>query len=147
MTKTANFANIPCYVLKSGSQPIFPTMEVDDSNTSCICVYGFSDKPIYDKLIKSVDQLVTPYPLVKGYLAKWIDDQDSGEPKRVCPGYVILDATDGAQPVLAAATIAAVLLAHQEEAKQVPVEIEFSFDPDTASYHSKKRDSKRGVAN
>lgn len=142
MTKTARFANTPSYVLKSGNQPIYPTIDFDDPDTSCSCVYGFSDKPIYDKFIKGADQLLTPYPLVKGFLTKMIDDQDSRESKRVCPGYVILDATDGGQPVLAAATIATVLLAHQEKSKQVPIEVELIFDPDTASYHFKIRDSK-----
>ena len=142
MTKTARFANTPYYVLKSGNQPIYPTIDFDDPDTSCSCVYGFSDKPIYDKFIKGADQLLTPYPLVKGYLTKMIDDQNSRESKRVCPGYVILDATDGGQPVLAAATIAAVLLAHQEKSKQVPIEVELVFDQDTASYHVKKREAK-----
>ena len=142
MTKTARFANTPYYVLKSGNQPIYPTIDFDDPDKSCRCVYGFSDKPIYDKFIKSANQLLTPYPLVKGYLTKMIDDQDSRESKRVCPGYVILDATDGVQPVLAAATLAAVLLAHQEKSKQVPIEVELILDPETASYCVKKRDSK-----
>ena len=141
MTIKARFANTPYYVLKSGNQPIYPTIGFDAPDTSCSCVYGFSDKPIYDKFIKGADQLLTPYPLVKGFLTKMIDDQDSLESKRVCLGYVILDATDGAQPVLAAATVAAVLLAHQEKSKQVPIEVELILDPETASYCVKKRDS------
>ena len=129
-------------VLKSGNQPIYPTIDFDDPDTSCSCVYGFSDKPIYDKFIKGADQLLTPYPLVEGFLTKMIDDQDSLESKRVRPGYVILDATDGGQPVIAAATIEAVLLAHQEKSKQVPIEVELAFDQDTASYRFKNCSSK-----
>ena len=55
---------------------------------------------------------------------------------------MILDATNGEQPVLAAATIAAVLLAHQEKSKQVPIEVELVFNQDTASYHVKKLEAK-----
>ena len=142
MTKTARFANTPYYVLKSGNQPIYPTIGFDDPDTSCRCVYGFSDKPIYDKFIKGADQLLTPYPLVKGFLTKMLDDKNSRDSKHVCPGYVILDATNGEQPVLAAATIAAVLLAHQEKSKQVPIEVELVFNQDTASYHVKKLEAK-----
>ena len=141
MTKTARLANTPYYVLKSGNQPIYPTIDFDDPDTSCSCVYGFSDKPIYDKFIKGADQLLTPYPLVEGYLTKMIENQNSCESKCVCPGYIILDATDGGQPVLAAATIATVLLAHQEKLKQIPIEVELTFDLDTASYRLKKCDS------
>ena len=129
------FVNTPYYVLKSGNQPIYPTIGFDDPDTSCRCVYGFSDKRLYDKFIKDADQLLTPYPLVKGYLTKMLDDQDSSDSKRVCPGYVILDAASGGQPVLAAATIAAVLLAHQEKSKKVPIEVELVFDQGTASFH------------
>ena len=55
---------------------------------------------------------------------------------------VLLDAIDPAQPVLSAATMATVLLAYEENAKQVPVDIELIFDPNTASYQFKKRNSK-----
>lgn len=141
MTKKASFANTPYDVLKSGNQPIYPTIGFDDPDTSCSCVYGFSDKTIYDKFIKSADQLLTPYPLVKGYLAKMLDDQNSHESKHVCPGYVILDATDLEQPVIGAATIATVLLAHQEKSKQVPIEFELVFDQKIACYQVKKREA------
>ena len=142
MTNTARFANTPHYVLKSGNQTIYPTIDSDDPDVSCSCVYGFSDKPIYDTFIKGADQLLTPYPLVMGYLNKIIDDQASCASKRACPGYVILDATDGGQPVLAAATISAVLLAHQEKSNQVPIDIELVFDSDTASYRFRELDLK-----
>ncbi len=137
------FANTPRYVLQSGNQAVFPTVNPDDPDNNCNCVYGFSDKPIYDKFVKSALQLLTPYPLVKRYLAKQIGEADSANASGVCPGYVILDAIDPVQPVLEAATMATVLLAHQEKAGQVPVEVELIFDPDTASYHIKKHDSQK----
>jgi hypothetical protein len=134
MPKKTDFANTPCYVLRSGNQPIYPTINFDDPDTNCVCVYSFSDKPNYDKFIKSAGQLLTPYPLVKGYLSNQIAEIDSSDTNGVCLGLVILDATDLAQPVLSAATMAAVLLAQQEKAKQVPIEFELVFDPETTSY-------------
>ena len=124
-------------MLKSGSQPIFPTVSFDEPDTICVCIYGFSDKPIYDDFISCAGQLLTPYPLVKGYLVNQIADADSTDSIGVGPALVILDATNPAQPVLAAATMAAVLRAQQEKAKQVPVEFEFVFDSETASYQIK----------
>lgn len=139
--KTARFANTPCYLLKSGNQPIYPTIQFVDPDPVWACVYGFSDKPIYDKFIKSAERLLTPYPLVKGYLTKLIDDADSGGTKSGCLGYVILDAIDPTQLVLQAATLEAVLTAHLDNATQVPVEVELNFDPVTVSYRLKKCDS------
>lgn len=134
MTKKTDFANTPCYVLKSGNLPIYPTINFVDPDTNCVCVYGFSGKPIYDKFIKRAGQLLTPYPLVKGFLANQIAEVGSTESKGASLSLVILDATDYEQPVLSAATMAAILLAQQEKAKQVPVEFELVFDSETTSY-------------
>lgn len=137
-----SFANTPQYVLKSGNQPIYPTIKFDALDTTCICVYGFSDKPLYDEFINNASRILTPYPLVKLYLANQIAEANSAETNGVCLSLVILDATDPAQHVVSVATMSAVLLALQEKAMQVPVEFELGFDPVTVSYQVKKRDSK-----
>ena len=147
MSKRTGFANTPCYLLRSGNQPIYPTVNFDDPDTNCVCVYGFSDKLIYDKFIKNTKQLLTPYPLVKRYLANQIAEANSAETNGVRLSLVILDATDPAQPVVSVATMAAVLLALQEKAMQIPVELELGFDLVTASYQIKKRDSKGVLPN
>jgi hypothetical protein len=134
MSKRTDFANTPWYVLKSGNQPIHPTIKFNDSDTHCICVYGFSDKPIYDRFIKNTTQELTPYPLLKGFLSSQIDKADSVETEGVCLTLVILDATDPAQPGLFAANMATVLLAQQEKAKQVSIEYELVLDPETTGY-------------
>ena len=118
MTQKTVLASTPCYVLKSGSQPIAPAIHPDE--TKCVCVYGFSDKPIYDQFIQSKSELLTPYPMVQGYLSNQVAAAGSeGDFLRL----VILDATDGAQPVLGAATMSAVLLAQEQNADQVSVEL------------------------
>ena len=142
MKNRTGFANTPCYLLKSGNQPIYPTINFDDPGTTCICAYGFSDKPLYDEFIKNANQPLTPYPLVKRYLANQIAEANSAETNGVRLSLVILDATDPAQPVVSVAKMAAVLLALQEKAMQIPVEFELGFDPVTASYQIKKRNSK-----
>ena len=134
MSPRTDFANTPWYVLKRGNQPIQLEISSDDPEIQCVCIYGFSDKPVYDAFIKSVAQVLTPYPLVKGFLSSQIDAADSGKARGDRLQLVILDATDQAQPVLLAATMATVLLAQQEQAKQVPAEYELVFDPEIAGY-------------
>ena len=142
MSQESVTANTPLYVLHSGNQSIYPTVNFDDPDTNCVCVYGFSDKPFYDKFIKNAGQLLTPYPLVKGYLSNRIAEAKSAETNGIPRRFVVLDAVDLTQPRLFAASMATVLLAHQEKAKKVPVEFELVFNSKTASY-SFKSDSEK----
>lgn len=130
MTNKTDFASSPKYVLKSEGQPLCSTLNLDDPNTSCTCVYGFSDKSIYDQFNKNAKQPLVPYPLVQGYLANQIAEAESAGTE----GLVILDATDPTQSVVSAATMSAVLNAQQEQAKQVAIEFELSFNSETGSY-------------
>ena len=137
MSSESNTTSTPFFVLKSGNQAIHPTIEFADQDTNCVCVYGFSAKPVYDKFIKNTEQHLTPYPLVKGYLANQVAESTSSGNERNDLRLVILDATDFEQPVLSAAKMGTVLLAHQEKAKQVPIEYELIFDPKTTCYSFK----------
>jgi len=134
MTKQADFANTPFYVLKSENQPVGPTIKFDDGDAICVCIYGFSDKPIYDTFIESSGQSLAPYPLVKGYLANQIAEAESADAKGAHPGLVVLDATDPKQSVLLATTMASVLLAQQDADKRVCVEFELAFDSGIPGY-------------
>ncbi len=143
MTQRTDSVDTPRYVLMSGNQPIYPTINFDDPDTHCVCVYGFSDRSIYDTFIEKAAQALTPYPLVKRYLSKQIAALDAAGMRDGCLKLVILDATDPAQPALAVATMETVLLAHQDNTNQVPVEYEFVFDPETSGYRF--RDGSRKV--
>ena len=134
MPLESNTASTPFYVLKSGNQAIYPTIEFDNQDTNCVCVYGFSDKPIYDKFIKSTEQHLTPYPLVKGYLVNQVAEAASSKNEESKLRLVILDAANFEQSVLSAATMANVLLAHQAKVKQVSIDCELVLDPATNSY-------------
>lgn len=125
-------ASTPRYVLKSGSQPIFPTINVDEQQIKC--VYGFSDKKIFDQFIKSASQPLTPYPLVKGYLSNQIDAADAEQTNGRHLPIVILDATNEKQAVVSAASMASVLLAMQEQEKQISIEYELVIDAQTNQY-------------
>lgn len=135
MSQRTVFTNTPHYLLKSGNQAIYPTINLEDPNTNCICVYGFSEKPIYDKFIRSASQLLTPYPLVQGYLSNQLGESASDDTSGDCLRLVILDATDQFQPVLFATTMKSVLKAQQDDSIQVPVEFELVFDPETSGYN------------
>lgn len=134
MPKQPTHAANPFYILRSGKQSIYPTINTDDPNSNCVCIYGFSDKPIYDKFIQSTDRLLTPYPLVDGYLKNRIADEATATGNQPSLQLVILDATHFSQPTISAATMAAVLLARQEKSSQTPVEFELTFDSETRSY-------------
>jgi hypothetical protein len=135
MSQTTDFANTPRYLLKSGNQAIYPTINFEDPDTNCICVYGFSEKPIYDKFIWSTSQLLTPYPLVQRYLSNQLGQSASTHTSGNCLMLVILDATDHFQPVLSATTMKSVLKALQDDSIHVPVEFELVFDPETSGYN------------
>ena len=132
MTKDKALANTPYFVLRSDNQPICPTLHCDDPKAKCVCVYGFSGRSVYDQFIGSTKQQLVPYPLVQGYLANQV--ADAAEKKGAQSGLVILDATDGEQPKLLAATMDAVRLAQQEKAKQIEVEYELEFDTANGGY-------------
>ncbi|QEG21077.1 hypothetical protein [Mariniblastus fucicola] len=139
MTQQTLEASTPCYLLKHGSQPISVPIHPDDPNANCVCVYGFSDKPVYDQFVKTATRLLTPYPLVKGYLANQlatdsISADTISETETVLRRLVVLDATDESQTVVLAASMASVLAAQQQGAKRVSVEYELTFDPSTKSY-------------
>lgn len=137
MPKTTDFIDTPRYLLKSGNQAIFPTINFENPDTNCVCVYGFSDKPIYDKFIESADQLLTPYPLVKGFLVNQIAEVnlDGGGAHLAV---VILDALGLEDPILSAASMATVLLAQQEKTNQVQAEFSLSFDTNMNEYRFDK---------
>ena len=139
MPNTTDLIDTPRYLLKSGSQAIFPTINFENPDTNCVCVYGFSDKPIYDKFIERAEQLLTPYPLVKGYLTNQIAEASSdGEGTHLA--IVILDAAGPKDPILSAASMATVLLAEQEKATQVQTEFRLAFDSETKGYRFDKGD-------
>lgn len=125
-------ATTPRYVLKSGSLPISPAIKIDDQKISC--VYGFSDKMIFDQFIESATKPLTPYPLVKGYLSNQIEAADAEQTNGRHLQIMILDATNERQAVVAAASMASVLLAMQEQEKQVSIEYELIIDSQTNRY-------------
>ncbi len=140
MPKTTDLIDTPRYLLKSGNQAIFPTINFENPDTNCVCVYGFSDKPIYDKFIEHAGQLLTPYPLVKGYLTNQIAEVSS-DGGRAHLAIVILDAAGPKDPILSAASMATVLLAEQEKTKQVQTEFRLAFDLKMNAYHFDKDDT------
>ena len=133
MTKPSTHVATPFYILKSDKQPIFPTITFDEKNSGCICVYGFSDKPIYDKFIQSTDKLLTPYPLVGGYLENRIAEAAAPD-KEISLCLVILDATNRSQQTIVAATMATVIEAQQDKDSQTPIEFELTLDSATGNY-------------
>jgi|GEM_PF-839570 len=127
------------YVLMDGKNRLGPTIAISDSCPIDVCIYGFSDKPLYDRFIKTCSQNLTPYPLVKGYLSDQIASVD-------CPGktsggtkLVVLDAGGMEQQVVFAATMKAVLKAQLEKAAVVIADWQLVLDAGTSGYTVTRR--------
>lgn len=92
------FAKTPRYVLKDGAYPTCPSVLQVSSEDHATVIFGFSDKPEYDIFLSASSLLLTPYPLVKGFLKNQIElNKDSMK-------LVVLDAISSRQPTLHAAT-------------------------------------------
>ena len=78
-----------------------------------LAIYGFSDKGPYDRFCMASERLLKPYPLVKVFLRDEVAKQDAGVT------LVVLDAPGPRAPILHAATVEAVLDAHQSHKVQV----------------------------
>lgn len=128
MPKDDSAASTPHYVLLDGNQRIGPNVLPLRPEVSCSVIFGFSDKGPYDLFCKNCDLALTPYPLVKGYLSNQIES--SGHTLNL----VVLDAEQPREPGLHAATMEAVLQAHQSETTRLNVSHWLSLDPETDAY-------------
>jgi hypothetical protein len=93
----------------------------------CSVIYGFSDKVPYDKFCAKSQQALKPYPLVNVYLRNQIEAPDSLK-------LVVIDAAGPSEPYLHAATIEAVLEAHESRAAHVIATYRLTFDEEANAY-------------
>ena len=121
MSTSAAVADTPNYVLMEGDRRIGPNVVRLDAGIECSSIYGFSDKPPYDKFCRNSQQPLKPYPLVKGYLR-------NSAAARGGLKLVVLDAAGPSEPYLHAATMEAVLEAHESRAAQVTAAYRLRFD-------------------
>ena len=122
------FSKTPRYVLKDGSRPTSPAISQAPSKEESTVIFGFSDKPEYDTFLKASSRLLTPYPLVKGYLQNQIDlNVDS-------LSLVVLDAASPQQATLYAATFRDVLESWQLDSESVPFSYQLTREPNSQGY-------------
>lgn len=108
-------AKTPRYVLKDGAFPTCPSVVQASSDDHATVIFGFSDKPEYDVFLSSSSLMLTPYPLVKGFLKNEIElNTDSMK-------LVVLDAVSTGQPCLYAATFEAVLESFRLDSDSIAV--------------------------
>ena len=58
----------PHYVLKAGTLTHEPSVVQSESGSATYAIFGFSDKPQYDRFLLDATEGLTPYPLVKRFL-------------------------------------------------------------------------------
>ncbi len=121
-------AGTPYYVLLEGSHRIGPEIEPLVSGTGCSVIYGFSDKGSYDRFCANSHLELTPYPLVRAFLRSQADTADG------CLKLVVVDAAGPCEPSLQAATVDAVLQAHENRSPQVTAAYRLSFASEANAY-------------
>ena len=118
----------PYYVLLDGDRRIGPSIVPLDAGIDCSPLYGFADKDSYDKYLLKSEAALTPYPLVKGYLRQRASAPDDGLK------LVVVDAAGPREPHLHAATMEAVLEAHENRTSRVTATHRLVFDQQADAY-------------
>lgn len=121
-------ANTPYYVLMDGNRRIGPLIAPLPPGTACAPIYGFSGADAYHAFRKNSNLPLTPYPLVKVYLRTHA--ADAGDNVKL----VVVDAAGPGEPCLFAATIGAVLEAHEKRNASVNTNYSLTLDRETSSY-------------
>ncbi len=128
MPVSAVVADTPYYVLMDGNRPIGPKVLPLHSAMECSPVYGFSDRGPYDKFGRNSELALTPYPLVKGYLQSQLGAPGDGLK------LVVVDAAEPRELDLHAATMKAVLEAHENRSTHVTAAYRLTFDQEANAY-------------
>jgi len=121
------FTRAPRYVLLHDRIPDGPSM-TQTSEGEVTAVYGFSDKPEYDAFLRENLTALAPYPLVKGFLKRQLEE--GHEVLRL----VVLNATSSKQTILQAATFQAIVESFELNRDTVEVSYELEFDETSGSY-------------
>ena len=118
----------PHYVLLKEHHRVGPKMVPSRSGIECTAIYGFSDKGPYDTFCAHSNQVLMPYPLVKFYLREQTSAV-GGSLK-----LVVIDAVKFDDSCLHAATMEAVLQAHENRLSQMIATHELTFDHESNAY-------------
>lgn len=121
-------SNTPRYVLNDAAYPACPSLTETSLQDHSVVIYGFSDKAKYDIYLKASSLALTPYPLVKRFLEKHVD-QNTDETK-----LVVVDADSPTQPSVDAATFQNVLEAIRLGSETVNLTHKLILDPKTSNY-------------
>lgn len=119
-------AKIPRYILRDSLGYASPRVLLTSRQVGAIVLYGFSDKPEYDDFISSNESALMPYPLVRGYLERSLDNS--------LLQLIVLDAEFSQQSHLRAATFDDVLDSFRNNAPTVRVTHQLMIDTESAAY-------------
>lgn len=121
-------AATPRYLLLEDNDPIGPAVVSTSPENGCGVVYGFSDKPAYDRFAANSDRELRPYPLVKGYLQKRTAEEVHGL------RLVVLDAHHPSQRTITAVTTNSALIAQSTSTAHIDSEYLLKFDSRVSAY-------------
>ena len=123
-----NVCSTPRYMLMNGTTRMAPEVVRLPTGIECLPIYGFSDKARYEAFCSNSQLALVPYPLVPVFLRH--QTQLAGD----CLKLIIMDAAGPAEPYLNAATMKAVLAAHENSAPHVSAECRLTFDTQANAY-------------
>ena len=115
----------PRYVLLIDTQKMGPTVFLDDPDSRCVAIYGFSDKGPYDEFRENGDLSLRPYPLVEGYLRNQLSNDNGNETE--CLRLVVLDSSSPDERFVYAAGMQAVLDSMTNQKPDVAAEYQLSL--------------------
>ena len=129
---TATVTSTPYYTLVDGKSCIGPIIETTHLGTDCEVIYGFSNKCQYDNFCIGKQSTLKPYPLTKVYLRNQVEKQDTGL------RLLVTDAAGPDESRLHAATMMAVLEAHENHLPLVTASYRLILQPETTMYRLHK---------
>jgi hypothetical protein len=122
----------PRYVLLRERERLEPKLLALTHAPTYSAIFGFSDKPAYDRFCQNCSVAVTPYPLVQRYLRERCDEVDA------TVKLVVIDAVGPSEMVLHATTMDCVLAALESKAASLTPSFSLRFDSEFQAYRVEK---------
>lgn len=118
----------PRFVLHEDRAPIGPEISPASTGHRVLAIYGFSGKAAYDAFIGNSEGDLRPYPLMKGYLKKRLEEDQDG------PSLVIIDAVSRGDVRVVAATMGNVLAAQDNADTELDDDVGLTLNATGTAY-------------
>ncbi len=118
----------PLYVLREDGRIIGPDIAQAPAGKDTVAIYGFSGKVAFDVFVASSQRDLRPYPLMKSYLKKRLDEE--AEATQI----MALDVAGPTESSILAATMDNVLAARTAGLEHLECDFRLTYSVNTRSY-------------